>query len=110
MNGHQAIIQMRIAGKRPAVVFLNDFPCQTDWAEHGDHATVEIAATDRPEALDLRYLIGTTVSICGTTVERTKSLVAASVDAGARVVLACSLSQVKGQHYSSEWETIWQKS
>ena len=71
MNGHEKIIAMRQAGKAPKIVFLNDYPCNTDWFENGDHATVFISQLDDPKTLDLRFLVGLTVSATGSTVAAT---------------------------------------
>ena len=44
MSGHEPIVQMRRAGKRPGVVFINDWPCRTDWAKQGVLADLNAAA------------------------------------------------------------------
>lgn len=107
MRGHEPILAMRKAGRRPAIVFLNDFPCDTDWSEWGDHATVCVA-DEVPEALDLRFVVGLTVSILGDTIERVKRLAQACKDAGASTVAAGCPVQA-GVRYEPGWAEIWHK-
>lgn len=55
MNGHEAIWKLRRDGFKPAYVWLQDSGLiPTDYA-------VTLGQTDIPEALDLRFLVGTTV-------------------------------------------------
>lgn len=107
MRGHDAIIAMRKTGRRPAVVFLNDFPCAIDWPRFGDHATVDVSA-DRPEMLDLRFLVGMTVNILGTDEDRAKRLVEACKAAGAVLVVAGACTRLAGR-YESTWAQCWTK-
>lgn len=98
MRGHERIIDMRRAGMRPAIVFLNDYPCKTDWPEHGDHATVCVAG-DQPEWLDLRFLVGMRVSVSASTEARGRRFMAACQKAGAATVGVGSDS----------WSEVWHK-
>lgn len=88
MRGHTEIIRLRMQGVCPKVVFLNDYPCQTDWFETGDHATVS-THNDAISALDLRFLAGLTVSISADTESRAKRLFERAKTCGAAVVAAC---------------------
>lgn len=55
MNGHEAIWKLRRDGFKPAYVWLQDSGLlPTEYA-------VTLAQVDIPEALDLRFLVGTTV-------------------------------------------------
>lgn len=107
MRGHDSIIAMRKAGRRPAVVFLNDFRCDTDWPRFGDHATVDVSA-DRPEMLDLRFLVGMTVSILGADEGRAKRLMDACKAAGAVRVVA-GACELQAGRYESTWADCWTK-
>ncbi len=98
MRGHEPIIAMRRSGKRPGIVFLNDFPCKTDWAEYGEHATVQILPGEAIEALDLRFLVGLTVAASGSTDERARKLLEACKTAGAKTIVATG-PEVPGDHY-----------
>lgn len=109
MRGHEGIIDMRKQGKRPSIVFLNDYPCaeQLDWRQWGDHATVEVHG-DQPESLDLRCLIGLRVSISAATVERAKRLMEACKQAGAVMVAAGVVEVIAGRH-EGVWSDVWTK-
>jgi hypothetical protein len=110
MRGHEQIIAMRKAGKRPGIVFLNDqpsLPGELDWAQFGEHATVEVYG-DTPEALDLRYLIGLTVSITGSSVERAKRFMEACKAAGAETVAAGYSECISGR-FEGVWSEVWRQ-
>lgn len=62
MRGHEALIEARLQGLKPAFVFINDYPCLTDWNETGDHCTINTAGKAL-KSLDLRFLRGLKVSI-----------------------------------------------
>ena len=71
MRGHEGIIRLRLAKLRPEAVFINDYPCDTNWEDFGDAPTVCIHGDD-PEALDWRYLVGLTVFIHGSSEQRVR--------------------------------------
>jgi len=73
MKGHDAIIQMRINRQRPEWVFVNDYPCSTDWAKHNDQATISVHG-DNIRTLDLRFLLGLKVSVSSASEERAREL------------------------------------
>ena len=106
MRGHEAIIKMRQAGKRPAFVFINDYPCETDWDKHGDHATISIDGDDIG-LLDLRFLIGTKVSCMSLTEQRAKAIFEACKDAKADIVGSCHIDQSKPAWAQSGWAKVW---
>lgn len=97
MRGHEDIIRMRLGGKSPKFVFINDYQCKTDWFEHHDHATV-CTAGDSVASIDLRFVRGLSVSISALTERRAKAIAEACKLAGAAVVAACS---------GSEWAEVW---
>lgn len=120
MRGHAPIIRMRLAGRRPKIVFVNDFRCETskDWHDPGasigqhfapDHATVQIDPTDNIALLDLRWIAGMTASVTGSTEARAKALHKACINAGAAVV-ASTHAQIDEHHrVVSGWTEIYRK-
>lgn len=106
MRGHENIISQRIAGHVPNIVFINDYPCKTDWFEFREQATV-CTADDPLSSLDLRFLVGLRVSISATTEDRAKALFDRAKKAGAKVVAACHLQP--GVHATNQggWTEIF---
>ena len=88
MKGHETLIQLRQAGRKPQIVFINDYPCKTDWSEYGDHATI-CTAGDALSSIDFRCVVGLTVSISASTEARAKALFAKAKNFGATTVAAC---------------------
>lgn len=112
MRGHENIIRLRMSGKIPSIVFLNDYPCDVDWFETGSHATVEIQPADAPELLDLRFVKGLTVSATGSTEKRAKAIFEACKQAGAKTVACCHAWVEKSPEWGtmrakSGWSEIW---
>ncbi len=89
MRGHHDLIAQRLRGRAPRIVFVNDYPCRTNWFETHDHATL-CTAGDPLSSLDLRCLVGLRVSISATTEARAKALFDRAKAAGAAVVAACA--------------------
>lgn len=87
MRGHEPLIQMRLEGFKPALVFLVDTPRRPDWHIHGDSPEVSIY-DDHPERADLRFLVGLRVSITGRTLDRAQRFFEAAKRAGAEIVTA----------------------
>lgn len=87
MQGHEAIIQMRLEKRKPTFVFLNDYPANQ--IELGDFGSVQISPTDAIETLDLRFLKGLKVSASSSTEKRAKALLTACLKAGAVTVASC---------------------
>ena len=106
MRGHETIIQMRLAGRKPSIVFVNDYPCKTDWSEFGEHATV-CTDGDTLSSVDLRCLVGLTASISASTESRAKALFAKAKQAGAVRVAACHVQQGKQPWEQSGWAEIY---
>lgn len=107
MRGHDKIIEARIAGSTPSIVFLNDYPCKTDWFDFSDYSTI-CTAGDPVTSLDLRFLIGLTVSISATSEQRAKALFDRVKQAGAKVVAAC---HIQNTHHTAQtgWFEIYRK-
>jgi len=63
MKGHEGIIRMRMNGKKPAIVFIQETMYATDWEQYGDYPTVCIKPDEDLHLLDLRFLVGLAVSV-----------------------------------------------
>lgn len=108
MRGHEAIIAMRQAGRRPAFVFVNDWPCDTDWHLHGDHATV-CTAGDVVQLLDLRFLVGLRVSVSASSEVRAQALFDHCKAAGAACVAAVHVDSSRQPWDQHGWSGVWHK-
>lgn len=108
MRGHEHIIARRLDGYAPSIVFVNDYPCKTDWFEHQEHATV-CTAFDSLTSLDLRFLVGLRVCINATTEERAKALFERSKAEGAAVVAASHTQVGVSVFEQSGWTEIYHK-
>lgn len=108
MRGHEHIIAMRLRGTAPKFVFVNDWPCKTDWFEHADHATV-CTHGDVVQLLDFRFLVGLRVSISATSEVRAKALLEQAKAAGARTVAACHVQPEKHPCEQTGWCEIFHK-
>lgn len=108
MRGHEQIIALRKQRLAPEIVFVNDYPCQTDWHIHGDYPTI-CTAGDKIEYLDLRFLINLNVSISAPTEERAKTLFKAVQAAGATQVAAGHTKAVLWAFQADGWACFWRK-
>lgn len=109
MRGHDQVIAMRLKKRVPAMVFVNDYPCRTDWLEVRDHATV-CTFGDAVEGLDLRFLVGLRVSISATTEERAKALFARVKAHGAALVAAVHVPYGPHAHRAAPgWCEVWER-
>lgn len=106
MRGHEAIIRMRLRRQVPAIVFINDYPCLTDWERHGDHATVCVDG-DVLQALDLRFLVGLRVSISSGNEDRARRLFEMAKSAGAAFVAAGHTKPDIQPWEQDGWTEIW---
>ena len=105
MKGHDNLIALRHSGKVPKIVFLNDYPCKTDWFESWDHVTVSTAG-DALSSLDLRFLTGLKVSISSESEGRAKALFAKAKWFGAKTVAACH-TQPTQPHRQTGWTDVY---
>jgi len=106
MRGHEEIIKARLGGVTPKVVFVNDYPCKTDWPTHGDYVTVCVHG-DQIQSIDARFAVDLTVNISSLDDKRAKSLFERFKSAGARVVAACHAQALKHPLEQSGWADIW---
>lgn len=107
MRGHEHLIEMRKAGVRPAAVFINDFPCKTDWADCGENATV-CTDGDPLSSLDLRFVVGMTVHVSSMNEDRAKRLAEMCKQSGARAVAAAHGMRINEWKFETGWCEIWQ--
>lgn len=112
MKGYDAIVSLRKARKIPASVCIVDgvSPGCNEWQQHINpydgqlYAAVQIDATETPESLDLRALVGLVVLINGERSKaRTERIFAAVKSAGAKAVVA-TYGIFKGPFFEVELE------
>lgn len=109
MRGQEKIIAMRLSGKAPNMVFLNDYPThreELDWFENGLAATVQTSPQDAPERLDLRFLVGLKVSVSSDDENRAKAIFEACKKAGAKTVAACHVYRVSSEACRAGWSQV----
>ncbi len=106
MRGQEQLIAMRKAGIRPSIVFINDFPCKTDWAEWGDNATVCVHG-DQLSSLDLRFVVGMIASISSESESRAKRIAEICKNSGARAVASAHAVRVNDCRFETGWSEIW---
>ena len=120
MRGHEKLIAMRLAGKAPSAVFLNDFPekvlCR-EWHNPGERYG-QVWETEHPQicvhgdpisSLDLRFLQGMTVHINSTSEARAKALFAKAKWFGAKTIGAVHTDETKPYLKQSGWTEIWRQ-
>lgn len=100
MRGHEPLIAMRRQGMVPAIVFVSCDPDRLgqagDWsARTPEMAAVVIEPADRPETLDLRFLVGLLVKVDGLDAGRVERVTAACIAAKAGRVIASTVVQGK---------------
>lgn len=108
MKGHHSLIAMRTAKRHPKWVFVNDYPCKTDWHEWGEQATVCVHG-DSLVGLDFRFLIGLHVSVSSPVLARAKSIFELVKASGAKRVAACHTQPEKRFCDQSGWCEIFEK-
>ena len=110
MYGHLPLIELRKQGYKPRYVFINDMPSRDakDWHDAGakhkekwpmDHVTI-CTHGDHIALLDMRFLVGLSVSISATDEKRARSLIAKAKQGGADVV---------GAGVVDSWSEVWRK-
>jgi hypothetical protein len=106
MKGQDAIIQLRLQGKSPEWVFVNDFPCKTNWVEHDDYATVCVYG-DPLKTLDMRFLIGLNVIGLTESEKRSKELFDALQRVSTKSLTVSNIDLSK--HFAKQDVKVWQK-
>jgi len=106
MKGHEKIINLRMQGKVPELVYLDDFESAlADWEDMGTNPVVTLT-NDVPEALDLRFLVGLRVSVTSRSEDRAKRLFNACKAAKAKWVGA-SHTEMHGEVAKTGWMELW---
>lgn len=110
MRGHENIIRMRAQmGVKPAFVFINDYPCETDWFEDQDKfARIRVDGDDL-SSLDLRFLVGLRVCITAMTEERAKTLFEMVKAANAEAVASCHVKPELHTFKQDGWAAAWSR-
>ena len=106
MRGHTELIEMRLQGLKPELVFLVDRPLSTKWRELTDSPEVSIY-DDRPERADLRFLVGLMVSTGSATENRAKEILEACKRAGALAVGVVHLPANRADTKTNDYLEIW---
>ena len=110
MYGHEPIIKMRLAGRRPGAVFIDDHPCPVarDWhnpgRKYGERWPADYPSVcthgDLMSSIDLRFLVGLRVHISATNRGRAKALFEKAKAAGAAMVVATDGDWI--EHFEKE--------
>lgn len=108
MRGHDHLIALRRKRKAPQIVFVNDYPCDTDWHTTGDHVTL-CTADDSVGLLDLRCLVGLRVSISSPIEARAKALADRCKASGAATVAACHVQPDHSPFDQTGWAEVWHR-
>lgn len=108
MKGHDDLIRMRVGGMAPEVIFINDYPCKTDWFVHGDYCTVSVYE-DPIRTLDLRFVVGLKVIISTDNENRAKDLLDACIQANAHMVVSVVVEPGKLPWAQKGWAKAWQR-
>lgn len=102
MKGHDEIIQMRMSGKKPAYIHIDDYPCQTGFTNVCTHG-------DTIERIDMRFVVGLTVFIVSESEERAKAIFKKAISSGADVVLAMHSIPDVPEWESIGWSDSWRR-
>jgi hypothetical protein len=109
MNGHEPLLAMRRDRRVPRCVWITDgedirsrdWHEEVNYADQQRHAVIEISASDIPEALDFRCVIGLEVHLSAERgQERARRLHGALVEAEARRVITTI-------HNNGQQETVF---
>jgi hypothetical protein len=114
MRHHEPLVNMRMAGFKPALIQLETGPFVPDWKWwpefHIERAIVEIEGSDAIERLDLRFVLGCEVYVDGVDQRRVRLAFAAAQDHGAaRVIGTCSGPHSLEFILDSEGVVTWHK-
>lgn len=108
MRGHDQLIALRRERQAPQIVFVNDYPCDTDWHSVGAHVTLCVAGDSVP-LLDLRCLVGLRVSISSPDEARAKALAERCKASGAATVAACHVLSGQSPFDQTGWAEVWHR-
>ena len=108
MRGHDHLIALRLERRAPRFVFVNDYPCDTDWHTTGEHVTI-CTDGDAVQLLDLRCLVGLRVSVSSPVESRARALAERCKAGGAAVVAACHVQADRDSFDQAGWAEVWHR-
>lgn len=108
MRGHEPLIKMRMSGKAPQAVFIDDHKSLNcnDWHLFGDMPTVCVDG-DNLQDIDFRFAVGLIVNISSFSEQRAKALFSIAKHAKARVVTSCVLIPNAPHWKQTGWSEIY---
>jgi hypothetical protein len=109
MNGHEKLVEMRLKGHAPEWVFINDFPCQTNWFETNEQPTICVAG-DNLKQLGFFYLTGLRVVAVSSDLARATYLHSKLIASGAATVASSHIPKDDPHAQLPGWTEIWEKS
>lgn len=101
MTGDKHIINLRLSGKTPEWVFINDYPCEAPTSDKHPNLCVD---GDDIASLDLRFLVNLKVSVSSADESRCKALLNACKRHSASLVAA---AVTDGSLNSTGFTEIW---
>lgn len=104
MRGHEMLIQLLLDGRKTPFIFINDYPCATEWSEYDETPTVCVHGDLLP-TLDIRFVSGATVSISSQNKDRAMELFDMAIESGAKTVV--SGHTVSKPHQVESWTGVW---
>lgn len=108
MKGHEPLIRMRLAGKVPQSIYIEDHKSlnTNDWHIFGELPCINIEG-DELYNLDLRFCLGLVVNISSFSETRAKALLSMAKDAKARVITSCVLIPNAPYWKQTGWSEIY---
>jgi hypothetical protein len=108
MKGHEPLIQMRMSGKAPQAIYIEDHMSfnSNDWHRYNELPCINVAG-DEITSIDLRFAVGLIVNISSFSEKRAKALFSIAKDAKARVVTSCVLIRNAPYWKQDGWSEIY---
>jgi hypothetical protein len=108
MKGHQPLIQMRMAGKAPQSVSIEDHKSLNahDWHLFGDIPCINVDG-DELHSIDLRFCVDLIVNISSFSETRAKTLLTIAKQSKARVITSCVLIPNAPHWKQTGWSEIY---
>jgi hypothetical protein len=111
MKGHEPLIRLRMAGKAPAFISIEDHKSLTshDWHLYNETPCINVDG-DELHNLDLRFCVGLIVNISSFSENRAKTLLSIAKQAKARVITSCVLIPNAPHWKQTGWSEIYTQS
>jgi hypothetical protein len=108
MKGHQPLIHMRMYGKAPQAVFIEDHKSLNahDWHLYTDMPCINVEG-DELHNIDLRFCVGLIVQISSFSEVRAKTLLTIAKQSKARVITSCVLIPNAPHWKQTGWSEIY---